>query len=152
MRPFVEDWKKQADFSISYDFRGEVIIVRDDSDINGPHDLKGKKIGIQLSVIGCKCVVDDYGKENVVCYTKGSDAVLDLVQRKIDCVIINSRSGRKLAVENKGIKVLDYGYIEEKYAVAVAKNNTKLLNKVNQAILDLSRDGTVKDIVNKYIY
>ena len=151
-RTFIEDWEKNVDFTISYDFRGQLIVVREDSDINGPDDLIGKKIGAILTTTGYICAIDDYGKENVVRYNKGTDAVMDLAQGKLDCVIINSRSARQLAAANKGMKVLDHGYIVENYAIAIAKTNTKLLNKVNQAILDLTRDGTIKNIVNKYIY
>ena len=39
----------------------------------------------------------------------------------------------------------------EDYAIAVALENTELLEKINGALKELIDDGTVKSIVEKYI-
>ena len=39
----------------------------------------------------------------------------------------------------------------EDYAAAIAKENTELLEKINGALEELLADGTVDNIMNKYI-
>lgn len=40
---------------------------------------------------------------------------------------------------------------KKEYAIAVKKGNTELLEKLNAAIAELKEDGTIDEIVNKYI-
>ena len=49
------------------------------------------------------------------------------------------------------LKILDTEYTEEDYAIAVAKENTELLDKLNEALAALKADGTTQAIVDKYI-
>jgi ABC-type amino acid transport system permease subunit len=41
--------------------------------------------------------------------------------------------------------------VEEEYAIAINKNNTELLQRVNVAVSQLKADGTIANITNKYI-
>ena len=52
---------------------------------------------------------------------------------------------------NTGLSILDTEYVEEDYAIAIAKNNTALLEKINKALDELIADGTVQSIIDKYI-
>lgn len=49
------------------------------------------------------------------------------------------------------LQILDTEYAVEDYAIAVAKGNTELLNKLNEALAALEENGTTKAIVDKYI-
>ena len=49
------------------------------------------------------------------------------------------------------MKILDTEYITEDYAIAIAKDNTELLDKVNASLAKLKADGTVQSIIDKYI-
>lgn len=51
----------------------------------------------------------------------------------------------------KKLVILDTEYAVEDYAIAVAKENTELLDKINAALAELEADGTAKTIVDKYI-
>ena len=53
--------------------------------------------------------------------------------------------------EKVTLKILDTEYIEEQYAICVAKENTELLDKINAALKELTADGTAKKIIDKYI-
>ena len=41
--------------------------------------------------------------------------------------------------------------MEEEYAIGVNKNNTALLEAIDEALAELIADGTVQSIVDKYI-
>lgn len=49
------------------------------------------------------------------------------------------------------LKILDTEYVTEDYAIAIAKDNTELYEKVNAALEELIADGTVQKVVDKYI-
>ena len=49
------------------------------------------------------------------------------------------------------LKILDTEYVDEDYAICVAKENTELLGKINAALVELEADGTKQAIIDKYI-
>lgn len=146
-----EDRATQVDFSDSYYTGVQVIIVTDDSDITGPDDLKGKKIGVQQGTTGDIYSTDDFGDDNVERFNKGMEAVQALQQGKIDAVIIDNQPAKTFVEENEGLKILETSYVEEDYALAIKKGNDDLVKKVNDAIKELKEDGTFDEIVAKYI-
>ena len=143
------DRAEQVDFSDTYAHTSQVVIVKEDSEITGPEDLEGKKVGVQLGTTG-DILADDSGAE-VERYNKGFEAVQALTQDKIDAVIIDSEPAKQFVAESEGLKILDESYTEEDYAIAIAKDNDELLEKVNDALADLKESGKLDEIVNKYI-
>ncbi|MDO5417222.1 MAG: basic amino acid ABC transporter substrate-binding protein [Lachnospiraceae bacterium] len=146
-----EDRKQNVDFSETYATAVQSIIVTKDSDIAGPDDLAGKKIGVQQGTTGDIFASDDFGDENVERYPKGVDAVQALVQGKIDAVIIDHEPAKVFAGDNDSLVLLDTAYAEEEYAIAVKKGNTELLDQVNAALKELKDSGKLDEIVAKYI-
>ena len=47
--------------------------------------------------------------------------------------------------------MLDTDYVEEEYAIAIAKDNEELLEKVNGVIKQMKEDGSLQAILDKYI-
>ena len=146
-----EDRMKEVDFSDSYYTGRQVIIVAEgNSEIAGPDDLEGKKIGVQQGTTGDIYASDDYGDENVERYNKGFEAVQALQQGKIDAVIIDDQPAQTFVKETKGLKILETEYVEEEYALCF-KKESELVEKVNEAIEELKEDGTFDKIIDKYI-
>ena len=50
-----------------------------------------------------------------------------------------------------GLKILDTQYANEDYAAAVSKKNPELTEALNKALQELKDDGTVQEILDKYI-
>ncbi|PNH19172.1 ABC transporter substrate-binding protein [Lachnospiraceae bacterium] len=146
-----EDRKQNVDFSDSYAHATQVIIIREDSDIAGPDDLKGKLVGVQQGTTGDLYVSADLGDDAVERYSKGMEAVQALTQSKVDAVIIDGETAKQYVKEVPGLRILDESYTDEEYAVAVQKGNTQLLDAINTAIGELKKDGTFDKIVEKYI-
>ena len=113
-------------------------------------DLKGKTIGAQLGTTGY-VFAGDVEDAKVEPYNKGADAVQALVSGKVDCVVIDSEPAKEFVEANDGLKILDTEYVEEEYAICVAKDNDVLLNQINEALDKLKSNGTIDEIVNKYI-
>lgn len=116
-------------------------------------DLPGKKIGVQLGTTGDLFSSDEYESQGstIERYNKGADAVLALTQGKIDCVIIDEQPAKVFVEKNEGLKILDDPFVEEEYAICVAKDNTELKNAINGALSTLKADGTLQSIIDNYI-
>lgn len=145
------DRQKNVDFSDSYATGIQSVIVKEDSTIAKIDDLEGKKIGVQLSTTGDIYATDDFGKDSVVQYNKGNDAVMALTQGQVDAVIIDNEPAKSYVAANKGLKILDTEFLNEDYAACIAKDNTGLTKAVNKALAELKADGTLQKIVDKYI-
>ena len=152
-----EDRKKQVSFSNTYANGVQVVIVKADSAIQSLDDItSASKIGVQQDTTGDIYASDTpanggYGEDAVVRYKTGADAVQALVSGKVDCVIIDKEPAKSFVQANEGLKILDTEYTNEDYAIAINKSNTDLLDKINKALDELKKDGTVDRIVNKYI-
>ena len=146
-----DERKESVNFSDSYATGIQVIIVKEDSEIATVDDLEGKTIGVQSGTTGDIYCRDDYGEDSVKQYNNGALAVAALQNGQVDCVVIDNEPAKNFVAANEGLKILDTEYITEDYAIAVAKENTELLEKVNNAMAELKADGTIDKIINKYI-
>lgn len=120
--------------------------------ITGVNDLDNARIGVQLGTTG-----DIYSSDcevrgaQVERYNKGADAVLALTQGKIDCVIIDSEPAKSFVASNKGLKILDEPFVEEEYAICVAKENNTLRDQIDEVLSGLKNDGVIDKIIKNYI-
>ncbi len=146
-----EERLKSVNFSDTYANGIQVIIVREDSDIKSADDLKDKQIGVQDATTGDVFATDDFGDDHVKRYSKGSDAVLALKNGTIDAVIIDNEPAKAFVRANEGLKIVETEYANEEYAIAVSKDNDELLEKINKALKELKEDGTIQEIIDKYI-
>ncbi len=147
-----EDRLKNVDFTDPYTTASQVIIVKEDSEIAGPDDLKGKYIGVQLGTTG-DIYASDYEADGstIERYNKGFEAVQAMQQGKIDAVVIDQEPAKVFVSQNEGIKILDEALTVEEYAIAVKKGNTELLDQVNGALAELKESGELQAIIDKYI-
>lgn len=146
-----EDRLEHVDFSNTYAKGVQVVIVKENSDITDIDKLAGKKIGVQEATTGDAYATEDYGEENVKRYTNGAAAVAALQNGTVDAVIIDNEPAKAFVEANEGLKILETEYANEDYAIAVAKGNTELLEKINAALEKLTADGSIDEIVSRYI-
>ena len=95
---------------------------------------------------------DKLGLAGVEQYNKGADAVQALLTNKIDAVCIDDQVAKKFVEANPDkLTTLDTAFAEESYAIAVSKDNPDLTEALNGAIAELTADGTLDAILDKYI-
>lgn len=154
---------KNVNFSKSYATGIQTVIVAENSDINTVEDLyamldadEDLLVGTQEATTGylyaTKSVEDGgFGEEHVVGFQAGAGAVQALMLGKIDCVIIDNEPAKEFVAANRDLRLLDTEYVSEDYAIALPKDNPELEEAVNQALTELLEDGTVQEVLNKYI-
>ena len=145
-----EDRQLIMNFSDSYATGVQVVIVKEGSDVT-LDNLGEKMIGTQRGTTGYIYTSDDYGDDHVTAYDNGASAVQALLNGQVDCVVIDSAPAEAFVAANAGLTILDTEYVTESYAIGVNKDNTALLDAINQALAELTADGTVQAIVDKYI-
>ena len=145
-----EDRKNMVNFTIPYTTEAQSIIVVSGGEIAEKADLDGKKIGVQINTTGDMQVTEEFGDNAVERFQNGALAVESLKNSKIDCVVIDGEVAKALVAANEGLEIIADAYSLEEYAIALAKDNTELLEKINGALEELLADGTIDAIKAKY--
>ena len=155
-----EERQKTVDFSDPYYDAVQYVIVSADSDVAAKGadaamaDLEGLTIGCQLGTTGNFVIEDDIANATAQTYNKAVDAVNDLINGKIDAVIIDKNPAEVFADKFAGqVVAIDgnqFGFSIEQYAIALPKNS-ELKDQINQALADLKADGTFDALVSEYI-
>ncbi len=145
-----EERQKMVDFSDPYYEAVQNVIVTKDSAIASADDLKNKKIGVQLGTTGDFIASDIEGSE-VSQYNKAVDAVNDLLNGRVDCVIIDANPAKEFVSQHTeeltALEGTQFGFETENYAIAMPKGDTALVEAVNQALKELKEDGTFDKLV-----
>ena len=165
-----EERKQSVNFSTTYAKGIQVVIVKEGSTITAADDFfnldeegnwvslkdASVKVGVQQGTTGdiyASSAPEDwgFGEDNVIRYKTGADAIQALKEDKVAAVIIDNEPAKAFVAANAGLKILEATYADEDYAICVNKENTELLEKINQALKELKEEGKLDEIVNKYI-
>ena len=144
------DREEVMSFTDSYANGVQVVIVPAGSDVT-LDTLGDCMIGTQRGTTGWMYCTDDYGDEHVTAYDDGATAVQALLNGQVDCVVIDNMPAQEYVKANEGLEILDTEYTNEDYAIGVNKDNAALLDAINGALAELTADGTLQSIVDKYI-
>ena len=150
-----EDRKLVMDFTDSYSTGIQKVIVKEDSDVT-MDNLGEKMIGAQRGTTGYIYASDTpdnggYGEDHVNAYDNGATAVQALLNGQVDAVIIDGAPAAEYVKANPGLKLLDGDWALEDYAIGCDKGNTQLVTAINAALAELTTEGTIQKIVDKYI-
>lgn len=151
----VTDERKNAvDFSDSYYEAVQYVIVPEGSEIASAADLRGKSIGVQLGTTG-DFIAEEIKGAVVSQYNKAVDAVNDLINGRLECVIIDKNPALVFQSKFEGqVKAIDgaqFDFEVENYAIALPKGDTILADQINTALKELIQDGTFDALVAEYI-
>lgn len=147
-----EERAKEYNFSTPYVTAGQIITVRiDNTDITTPADLAGKTVGVQLSTTG-QIEVEKIAGASIKPYDTVDLAFLDLVNGQVDAVVADLAPSINYINQSKD-KIRRTGdvFTTENYGVAICKTNTELLDKVNAALAELEKDGTLASLQEKWL-
>lgn len=155
-----EERKQQLLFSNPYLENSQIILVKKDSEIKTKEDLKGKIVGTQNKSSGEDAVNNDKIKtelKELRTYDTYDQAFLDLDAGRIEAIVADEVLARfiKTNKEKSAGKELyivlnsgDFG--KEEYGIGAKKDDTFLIEKVNEALEELKNDGTYKKIHDKW--
>ena len=149
-----DERKESVDFSDSYYEAVQYVILPEGSEIATAEDLKNKAIGVQLGTTG-DFIASDIEGATVSQYNKAVDAVNDLINGRVDCVIIDKNPALVFEGKFEGqITAVDgaqFDFEPEQYAIAMPKGDAALVEQVNKALEEIKADGTFDELVKTYI-
>ncbi|MCP3712364.1 transporter substrate-binding domain-containing protein [Paraburkholderia sp. CNPSo 3274] len=158
-----EERKKAFSFTTPYMYPRFAFVGKKGDTIQiTPDGLKGKVIGVQLGTPQDAFVTAHFGKEATIKrYSSGSAPFLDLTNGRVD-LVFNLVIQIQQTFLNKPENAQRYGFVGpvfasgqapelgEGVAIAVGKQNTELLAKLNDALAKMKQDGSFKAINDKY--
>lgn len=143
-----EERKKEVDFSIEYVSSKQVIVVRKDyNKIKSVNDLNGKTISVQLGSVADSYVSKNYKNSKIIRQKKFLSAAEDVKAKKADCIVMDELPAKELVKNNSELTILSIELFTDKYAIAVKKGNTELLNKINEVLEKLIEEGKIEEFV-----
>jgi polar amino acid transport system substrate-binding protein len=128
------------------------VATKDSSPIKGLADLKGKTVGVLSGSTGEKWVNDnkaEKGFADVKGYNAQQDMFLDLGAGRIDAVVSDIPGMEYLFIKTKGFAVKERIKTGEQYGLMMTKNSP-LVAKINDAITEMKKDGTMQKIHKKW--
>lgn len=145
-----EERKQNVNFSDPYFEATQKLIVKEGSAIAFTQNLTADmKIGVQEGTTG-----DMYATDNLPAkverYNKALDAVLDLKNGRLDAVLVDAAPSEYLASNVGGVVVLEENISEEQYGIALRKEDTELLEKINAALKELTESGEYDTMYAEY--
>lgn len=147
-----DDRKKEMLFSDPYINAGQIVVVREgEQAITSYADLTGKTIAAQLGTTGA---IEAEKVANVTFkpYDSYDLAFLDLQNGQVDAVIVDYLTAVGFLGKNPGkLKMVGDVFTDESYGIAVCKNKTDLLDKVNAALKALKDEGKLKELETKFL-
>ena len=148
-----DERKESVAFSDPYFVASQSILVPKDSPITSYEDLINGDYtaGVQLGTTG-DIMASEKISGRVSQDEKYGDALAALLAGKNDCMVLDTGVADAFAAANDLVVVGTFGEAtdSENYGIAIAKENTELLEKVNGALAEMKEDGFIDELTAKY--
>lgn len=145
--------KKFVNFSDPYFVSSQMIIINTDDEksknITSYETLPNHSVGVVLGYTG-DVAVSKLENIDVQRFNGASEAIMSLMSKKVQAVVIDSEPAKNYVKNNKGLKLISTDIAKEEYSIAVSKENKKLAEDINLAYKELVNDGTFEKLVTKY--
>jgi polar amino acid transport system substrate-binding protein len=143
---------EQFAFSDPYFAAGQIVTVRaENTDITGQDTLSGMTVGVQLGTTG-DIQAQSIEGVNVKTYDDIGLAFQDLINGQIDAVIADNPLALGYVGQNSDtLKTVGDVFTDESYGIAVCKDNTELVERINQGLAAVQANGTLDELSTKWI-
>ncbi|MBR3162071.1 MAG: amino acid ABC transporter substrate-binding protein [Bacilli bacterium] len=146
---YTDERAKQVDFTISYAESRQVIIVKKNSLIRKPKDLKNIKVAVQLGSVADGYLDENYSSVILVREKKFLAAVQDLKDGKVSAVVMDELPAKKYVTSD--LEILPDEVTTDTYGMIVDKGNLELLQAANTVIKRLRDEGKIDKYLLEYM-
>lgn len=144
-----DERKKQINFSDPYIDSNQSIAVANNSTIKDEAGLKDKVVGVQIDTTG-QTTAEELKPKVGIKEIQKFDTILvafeALEQGKVDAIINDFPVNSYVSKKRGKTKVVKTITTNEQYGIGVNKDNSKLLTSINNALKDVTADGTYSKI------
>lgn len=142
---YTNERAKEVDFTVDYMVSRQVLIVKNNSDITSPTDLYNQRVAVQLGTVADSYLTEEYPNIVLIREKKFLAAIEDLMNDKVDAVVMDEIPARELINDN--LVILSQAVVTDHYGMIVKKGNTELLEKANEVIKELQESGRIDEIM-----
>ena len=146
-----EERAQSFNFSDPYFAAGQLVAVAfDNTTIGGKDDLAGMTIGVQLGTTG-DIEAQAIEGATVKSYDQIALAFLDLMNGQVDAVIADNTLVYEYVNQNpEELKYVGDVFTAEMFGIAVCKDNTELLEKINHGLAAIKARGVLDELTAKW--
>lgn len=141
---------KVVSFSLPYYLSEQAILVKEGSSIKGLADLKGKVVAAQQGTTGLELGKEKAEAAELRPFPEGPDADNALKAGTVEAVIIDAPVAKQQAEELGGIEIVEKVPTDETYGIAVSKENTELVEQINEGLKKTIEDGSYTKVYEKW--
>lgn len=143
---------EEVTFSDPYFAANQALAVTEGSDIESADDLAGGTVAAQLATTGESWARENLPDTEVRTFDLVDDALQAVNTGQVDAAVIDFPVVFWAEEQGEGIVVAETIETDESYGMAFADENTALLDKVNEALAELKKDGTYSEIYEKWFH
>ncbi|WP_442413768.1 substrate-binding periplasmic protein [Mesonia sp.] len=144
--------KEKVNFSIPYYYDGISAMVIDNK-IKSKEDFANKVVYAEKNTTAYKWAIKNLPNSKIVNYDDFNSATYPkdlLLQNKIDILLGDRTFLINTATYNSKFTVLNKKYTKEPFGIAVNKNKSDLLKKINSVITELKKTGELEKLTSEF--
>ena len=149
--------EKEVGFTDSYYMDDQAIVtMADNAEITGDNyadvlNAEGVKIAVQSGSTAEAFAKENFPNAELVPFKNATDCFAAVQSSQANALVTNrSVAAQLVATSFSNEQVIKQISTGEEYAIAVNKENTALLDAVNDSIAKLTENGTVDELMTKY--
>ncbi len=149
--------EKEVDFTDSYYMDDQAIVtMADDTSITADNyedvlNDSATKIAVQSGSTAESFAKENFPNAVIVPFKNATDCFAAVQSDQADAVVTNrSMAAQMVAGAYTNEHVIKQISTGEEYAIAVSKDNPGLTKKINEALKELTDDGTIDELMTKY--
>lgn len=149
--------EKEVSFTDSYYMDDQAIVtMADNTEITGDNyadalNAEGVKIAVQSGSTAEAFAKENFPNAELVPFKNATDCFAAVQSSQANALVTNrSVDAQLVATSFSNEQVIKQISTGEEYAIAVNKDNTALLDALNDSIAKLTEDGTVDKLMTKY--
>ncbi len=140
------------DFSIPYYVANQAVLVKNSSAIDSLEDLNDSKLATQLGTTGQWWVDENLSPQSHVSLADVPATVLGVENGVYDAFIVDTPVANKYSNDTSyNLKVAFVIYTMESYGILIPQNEPELKAAIDAAVADMIADGTLDEILNKWL-
>ncbi len=143
------DREKNLDFSDGYYDSKQSLLVPTGSDIKSIDDLAGKKVGVQQGTTGKTYTEENAPDADIVTFPSDAEMYQAIKAGQVDALLQDLPVNLDHANAG-GFEIVQEYATDEQYGLAIKKDNTALVDDVNEQLKKMRDDGTYDEFYNKY--
>jgi len=145
-----EERLQNVNFTNPYFGTTQVVLVQDASDITEIDQLENARIAVQLGTTSDLVAGWYLPDATVYRFNMAPDTILELRTGRVDAVIIDFTVASLFMEQNPEIRMLEDVLAHEEYAIAVNRDQTQLLEDLNEALMQLQESSEFRRIYEMF--